>query len=108
MEKDMTTGREFGLAVCKLLKLNPDECIGVELKSEHNEILHVEIKMTVNADDLAAIADMMKTKQDEWAAPLAVAKQSDYRPTNARRAHGPAPSHAPAQPMADSMEKGKP
>lgn len=89
MEKDMTTGREFGLAVCKLFKLSPDECIGVELKSQQNEILHVEIKMTVNADDLAAIAALMKPKTDP-ATPLSKLQSGDYRPANARRAHGTA------------------
>lgn len=68
-----------------------------------DSILAAQVTIALGADDLAAIAALMQPKP-----PVTTCEPADFRPANARRAHGSAPAHAPAHPMADSIEKAKP
>ncbi len=68
-QNDFHTGIEFARAVAKHFKLpdTTDVDVDMEMVTGANEVFGVKVKLTLTADDLAAIADLMPGRSSSLA-----------------------------------------
>ncbi len=65
MDKTVTTGREFGRALCRHFGLPTDQVAAdIKVAAAPNDIFSVSLTINLTADDLSGIADQLRAEQD--------------------------------------------